>query len=89
MNIAERLYTAGLLSYPRTESSAYPKGFDFRAILRDHQRNPIWGEYVSALVSAGINEPKVRPWRPYLDTLVALKRAFSRLIHVLPFRLTG
>lgn len=60
MNIAERLYTAGLLSYPRTESSAYPKSFDFRAVLRDHGRNAIWGEYASALLAHGFSEPKVQ-----------------------------
>lgn len=61
MNIAERLYTAGLLSYPRTESSAYPKSFDFRAILKEHTRHPVWGEYAGALLSNGFSEPKVWP----------------------------
>ena len=30
LQTAERLYLAGYLSYPRTESSAYPKSFDIR-----------------------------------------------------------
>lgn len=60
MNIAERLYTAGLLSYPRTESSAYPKGFDFRTILKDHSRHPVWGEYSAAILSIGFSESKVK-----------------------------
>jgi DNA topoisomerase-3 len=59
MRIAEQLYTAGLLSYPRTESSAYPATFEFRVILKEHTRHPIWGEYSAALLSNGYIEPKV------------------------------
>lgn len=33
MSIAERLYLSGLITYPRTESTSYPKKFDFKSIL--------------------------------------------------------
>lgn len=59
MRIAEQLYTAGLLSYPRTESSAYPASFEFRVILKEHLRHPVWGDYSAALLSNGYTEPKV------------------------------
>jgi len=32
MVIAERLYLRGYLTYPRTESTSYPKAFDFQGI---------------------------------------------------------
>ena len=50
MQVAERLYTQGFLSYPRTESSAYPPNFDFHEILASQTRNPIWGQYASSLM---------------------------------------
>ena len=64
MNIAERLYTAGLLSYPRTESSAYSASFDFRSVLKDHRGHPVWGEYSAALLSNGFTTPKVGSMLP-------------------------
>ena len=39
---------AGYISYPRTESSGYPKGFDFDEPLREQARQPDWGEHVAS-----------------------------------------
>lgn len=59
MQIAERLYTSGYLSYPRTESTAYPPGFDFNEVLVAQRRHPTWGEYTSAIMANGFTAPKV------------------------------
>jgi len=50
MNVAEKLYSAGYLSYPRTETTAYPKDFDVRAMLREHASHPEWGRTASHLL---------------------------------------
>ena len=55
MQVAERLYTQGYLSYPRTESSAYPPNFNFQELLAVQVRNPIWGEYAESLLHGPIN----------------------------------
>lgn len=34
MQIAEKLYTQGYVSYPRTETSAYPENYDLRSAVR-------------------------------------------------------
>lgn len=58
MQIAERLYTQGYISYPRTESTAYPASFDVRGTLSTQLSNPIWGDYTRSLLSNGPHLPK-------------------------------
>eukprot|EP01094_Clydonella_sp_ATCC50884_P016000 TRINITY_DN2668_c0_g3_i1.p1 TRINITY_DN2668_c0_g3~~TRINITY_DN2668_c0_g3_i1.p1 ORF type:complete len:846 (+),score=211.68 TRINITY_DN2668_c0_g3_i1:225-2762(+) len=53
MQIAERLYIAGYISYPRTESSKYPDSFDYMTPLQAQRSQPAWGEYVSKLIADG------------------------------------
>lgn len=59
MQLAERLYTQGFISYPRTESTAYPSSFDFRGTLETLQRNPTWGGYIQQLLADGYLRPHV------------------------------
>ncbi|XP_045539457.1 DNA topoisomerase 3-beta-1 [Papilio machaon] len=58
MQIAERLYTQGYISYPRTETTSYPENFDLIGALRQQQGSNKWGEEVRALLANGINKPK-------------------------------
>ncbi|GMP78216.1 hypothetical protein CsSME_00034244 [Camellia sinensis var. sinensis] len=58
MQLAERLYTQGFISYPRTESTAYPSSFDFRGILGALVNNPAWGSYVQTVLADGFLKPR-------------------------------
>lgn len=46
MQIAERLYTQGYISYPRTETTHYPANFDLKGTLKQQSSNSIWGKEV-------------------------------------------
>ncbi|XP_073954639.1 DNA topoisomerase 3-beta [Choristoneura fumiferana] len=58
MQVAERLYTQGYISYPRTETTSYSENFDLMGTLRQQQSSSKWGAEVRALVANGINKPK-------------------------------
>eukprot|EP00828_Plagiopyla_frontata_P030909 TRINITY_DN4070_c0_g1_i5.p1 TRINITY_DN4070_c0_g1~~TRINITY_DN4070_c0_g1_i5.p1 ORF type:complete len:576 (-),score=79.71 TRINITY_DN4070_c0_g1_i5:23-1750(-) len=60
MIVAERLYLSGFITYPRTESTFYPKKFEFGKVvnaLKYHSNNKI-SEYANKLQKLGLSKPK-------------------------------
>ncbi len=53
MRIAEKLYTQGLISYPRTETNIFPDSFDLSAIVQQQTADPRWGEFATRVLAAG------------------------------------
>ena len=58
MVVAERLYLQGYVTYPRTESTAYPSSFNFVEALRPHSRHRLWGAHVQGVLSGGKINPR-------------------------------
>lgn len=58
MLIAEKLYTQGYISYPRTETTHYPENFDLLSPLRQQQSSSEWGTEVRVILAEGINKPR-------------------------------
>lgn len=45
MDLAERLYNKGYISYPRTETNSYPKSMNIQYWVKFQHSHPQWGEY--------------------------------------------
>ncbi|KAK8951975.1 hypothetical protein KSP39_PZI003183 [Platanthera zijinensis] len=58
MKVAEELYQAGFISYPRTETDGFSVNTDLQAIVRDQLAHPTWGSYAERLL-----DPEARLWR--------------------------
>ncbi|XP_014259776.1 DNA topoisomerase 3-beta-1 [Cimex lectularius] len=58
MQIAEKLYIEGYISYPRTETTHYPESFDLHGTLSQLQNSADWGMEIKQLMKEGINKPK-------------------------------
>ncbi|CAF3135019.1 unnamed protein product [Rotaria socialis] len=55
MQIAERLYTSGYISYPRTETTQYAENADLKSVLREltHCSDSDWQTHIKSLLSEG------------------------------------
>ncbi|MCX8191670.1 MAG: DNA topoisomerase, partial [Nitrososphaerales archaeon] len=73
LNLAEELYSNGYISYPRTETNIYPKGFDFDKCLRAVLDSQIGKEVADKIVKLEpLNgrlddraHPPIHPLKPY------------------------
>ena len=60
MRVAEKLYQAGYISYPRTETEKFPDDFDLEGHVQKQVGHPVWGGYAEGLLGpqGGFNEPR-------------------------------
>ncbi|KAI3900876.1 hypothetical protein MKW92_037886 [Papaver armeniacum] len=52
-NVAEDLYQAGFISYPRTETDSFSEKTDLCGIVQQQQGHPVWGTYAQQLLDPG------------------------------------
>ena len=50
MEIAEKLYTRGFISYPRTETNSFPKTFNLKNLVDRLRPNQEYNDYVTKLI---------------------------------------
>ncbi|XP_054821592.1 DNA topoisomerase 3-alpha isoform X2 [Prosopis cineraria] len=53
MKVAEELYQAGFISYPRTETDSFSSRTDLHTIVQEQQGHPEWGSYAQRLLDPG------------------------------------
>uniref|UniRef100_A0A3Q3VNE3 DNA topoisomerase n=1 Tax=Mola mola TaxID=94237 RepID=A0A3Q3VNE3_MOLML len=50
MKIAEKLYTQGLISYPRTETNIFPPNLALAPLVEQHTQSPAWGTFAQRVL---------------------------------------
>lgn len=55
MKIAEKLYTQGYISYPRTETNVFPKDLNLVSLVEMQVQDPNWGGFASRVLTDGPN----------------------------------
>lgn len=78
MRIAEKLYSQGLISYPRTETNIFPKELNLTPLVNQQVNHPAWGNFAQQLLGKGLNprqgkksdqaHPPIHPTK-YTDSL--------------------
>ncbi|KAL4241091.1 DNA topoisomerase 3-alpha [Mactra antiquata] len=53
MKIAEKLYTNGFISYPRTETNMFTKEIDLATLVQHQTVDPNWGEFAGRVLERG------------------------------------
>ncbi|TGZ59911.1 hypothetical protein CRM22_008834 [Opisthorchis felineus] len=55
MQLAERLYTRGFISYPRTETNIFPPNLDLAELVRLQTQDNRWSDFASRILQTGVN----------------------------------
>uniref|UniRef100_A0A9J2PXL6 DNA topoisomerase n=1 Tax=Ascaris lumbricoides TaxID=6252 RepID=A0A9J2PXL6_ASCLU len=55
MAVAEKLYSRGFISYPRTETNKFPSNLDLNPLIEQQVANAEWGEFAQEVLNRGAN----------------------------------
>uniref|UniRef100_H0X7X3 DNA topoisomerase n=1 Tax=Otolemur garnettii TaxID=30611 RepID=H0X7X3_OTOGA len=58
MRIAEKLYTQGYISYPRTETNIFPRDLNLTALVEQQTQDPHWGAFAQSILERGGPTPR-------------------------------
>ncbi|MBN3306928.1 TOP3A topoisomerase, partial [Amia calva] len=58
MKIAEKLYTQGLISYPRTETNIFPKDLNLTSLVEQQTQDVHWGPFAQGILERGGPTPR-------------------------------
>ncbi|BEJ16114.1 hypothetical protein CspHIS471_0507190 [Cutaneotrichosporon sp. HIS471] len=58
LDLAEKLYQKGFLSYPRTETDEYDRQFDFMSLIQKLVHDNAWAAYAQKLIDGDFERPR-------------------------------
>ncbi|XP_058851749.1 DNA topoisomerase 3-alpha isoform X1 [Acipenser ruthenus] len=58
MKIAEKLYTQGFISYPRTETNIFPKDLNLTPLVEQQTQDAHWGSFAQGILERGGPTPR-------------------------------
>ncbi|XP_047024489.1 DNA topoisomerase 3-alpha [Helicoverpa zea] len=58
MRLAEKLYTQGFISYPRTETNEFPKEMNLGQLVGQQTGDPNWGAFAQNILDSGGPTPR-------------------------------
>lgn len=58
MTVAEKLYTQGYISYPRTETNAFSKEMELRPLVEHQVAHPAWGAFAARVLNEWGTNPR-------------------------------
>jgi len=58
LQVAEKLYQKGWISYPRTETDQFDQGMDLRGLIQKQAQGGCWANFATALVNGGFSWPR-------------------------------
>lgn len=59
MEVAEKLYNQGYISYPRTETNKFPKTMNIKELVERQMGSQQWGEFARDLIEyGGFGQPR-------------------------------
>ncbi|TRY65801.1 hypothetical protein DNTS_024082 [Danionella cerebrum] len=58
MTIAEKLYTKGFISYPRTETNMFPKNLNLTPLIVQQTQDNEWGNFAQSILDSGGPTPR-------------------------------
>lgn len=83
MTIAEKLYSQGLISYPRTETNIFSKDIDLVSLVEAQVHHPGWGSFAQRILTAGPNPRNGKSSDQAHPPIHPLKAATSILIYTI------
>lgn len=89
MTVAEKLYSQGIISYPRTETNQFSKDVNLRGLVEQHQNDREWGRFAQKVLQWGPSprngrksdqaHPPIHPTK-YVNTLEGNERKVYELV---------